>query len=206
MDKRARRNILTRDGTRRRALRIGAVLVRCVMSDNATRTARFATQIERGGVSLCTESWNSPPEAARRHPHTAQPAQTARLHKRARQKPQQRNPQQPHRTPRARQRTPQRPLWTPQQRRQTPQQWQRTPQPRRQTPQQRLRTPQPRRRNPWERPQNPSVEYFLNESPHQRIGNGIPLGPRDPPSDTGRRVVCRTRLGGVLRHYFRAAA
>lgn len=49
-----------------------------------------------------------------------------------------------------------------------------------------------------------SVEHFHEERPHHGIGNRIPFGPRDPPLEVGR-VMCRTRLGGVLRHFYRAA-
>jgi putative transposase len=46
------------------------------------------------------------------------------------------------------------------------------------------------------------------ERPHQGLGNGPPTGP--PPPDTAETptagdVVCDERLGGLLRHYRRAA-
>jgi putative transposase len=51
------------------------------------------------------------------------------------------------------------------------------------------------------------VDYYHTERPHQGKGN-VPLtGPRPPaPECAEGEVVCRERLGGVLRHYYRAAA
>jgi putative transposase len=58
------------------------------------------------------------------------------------------------------------------------------------------------------------VEHYHTERPHQGKGNA-PLnaaaaGPAPPPDDdedgeAGGEVRCRERLGGVLRHYYRAA-
>lgn len=50
------------------------------------------------------------------------------------------------------------------------------------------------------------LEHYHLERPHQGMGNRV-LGDRraaghDPPEDEGE-VVCRVRLGGVLRHYER---
>ena len=53
------------------------------------------------------------------------------------------------------------------------------------------------------------VRHFNIERPHQGIKNTIPVG--NPPAQKvkeGRRqgaVRCRTRLGGVLKHYYRVA-
>jgi putative transposase len=51
------------------------------------------------------------------------------------------------------------------------------------------------------------VEYYHTERPHQGKGN-VPLtGPPVPaPESAEGEVVCRERLGGVLRHYYRTAA
>jgi len=53
------------------------------------------------------------------------------------------------------------------------------------------------------------LEHYHLERPHQGLGNRL-LGDRqraghDPPEDEGE-VVCRVRLGGVLRHYERRSA
>jgi putative transposase len=47
------------------------------------------------------------------------------------------------------------------------------------------------------------VEHYHTERPHQGKGNA-PLIDLPPPAEG--EVVCRERLGGVLRHYYRAAA
>ena len=47
------------------------------------------------------------------------------------------------------------------------------------------------------------VEHFHFERPHQGIGNK-PIMHSDPPATTGE-IKCDTRLGGLLRHYHRAA-
>jgi putative transposase len=50
------------------------------------------------------------------------------------------------------------------------------------------------------------VEHYHTERPHQGKGN-VPLVADDPaPPPIDGEVVCRERLGGVLRHYYRAAA
>ena len=52
------------------------------------------------------------------------------------------------------------------------------------------------------------VEHFNHERPHQALGNRPPAG-HDPPAATAdptAGVVCRPRLGGLLRHYRRRAA
>src|SRR4030095_538105 len=48
------------------------------------------------------------------------------------------------------------------------------------------------------------VEHYHTERPHQGKGNAPLTGP--PSSPVEGEVVCRERLGGVLRHYFRVAA
>jgi hypothetical protein len=49
------------------------------------------------------------------------------------------------------------------------------------------------------------VEHYHTERPHQAMGNAPLIAPSSPaPGD--RKVVCRERLGGVLRHYYREAA
>jgi len=50
------------------------------------------------------------------------------------------------------------------------------------------------------------VEHYHTERPHQSKGN-VPLsGPRPEPSDKPPdEIVCRKRLGGLLKHYERAA-
>ncbi len=47
------------------------------------------------------------------------------------------------------------------------------------------------------------VEHYHFERPHQGIGNRLIIN-RSPPVVTGE-IKCDTRLGGLLRHYFRAA-
>jgi transposase InsO family protein len=53
------------------------------------------------------------------------------------------------------------------------------------------------------------VRHFNSERPHQGIKNTIPAGnpPMQKVEEGGRQgaVRCRTRLGGVLKHYYRAA-
>jgi putative transposase len=48
------------------------------------------------------------------------------------------------------------------------------------------------------------VEHYHTERPHQALGNE-PLARAAPRGHCDGRVVCRSRLGGVLRHYRRAA-
>jgi putative transposase len=52
------------------------------------------------------------------------------------------------------------------------------------------------------------LAHYHAERPHQGLGNRPPTGP--PPPDTAKTptagdVVCAERLGGLLRHYHRAA-
>jgi len=49
------------------------------------------------------------------------------------------------------------------------------------------------------------VEHYHTERPHQAMENRPLTGTGAAPPNTGE-VVCRERLGGVLRHYHRAAA
>jgi putative transposase len=50
------------------------------------------------------------------------------------------------------------------------------------------------------------VSHYLEERPHQSMGNR-PLSRtgNDPPPDKGR-ILCRQRLGGLLKHYYRKVA
>jgi putative transposase len=51
------------------------------------------------------------------------------------------------------------------------------------------------------------VEYYHTERPHQGKGNMPLTGPPEAvPESAEGEIVCRERLGGVLRHYHRAAA
>ena len=49
------------------------------------------------------------------------------------------------------------------------------------------------------------VEHYHRERPHQGLGNRLIRNTRPPPDPSGR-IVRRTRLGGVLKHYERRAA
>jgi putative transposase len=49
------------------------------------------------------------------------------------------------------------------------------------------------------------VEHYLAERPHQGLGNRLIDGELESASDEGE-ILCRQRLGGVLKHYYRAAA
>tara|TARA_R110000782_G_scaffold20675_3_gene55784 strand:- start:18060 stop:18467 length:408 start_codon:yes stop_codon:yes gene_type:complete len=52
------------------------------------------------------------------------------------------------------------------------------------------------------------LEHYHLERPHQGLGNRLVenrMPAHDPPRDEGE-VVCRARLGGVLRHYERRRA
>jgi putative transposase len=52
------------------------------------------------------------------------------------------------------------------------------------------------------------LEHYHSERPHQALGNVPPSGaPAGEPvgDDGGLRVVCEERLGGLLKHYRRAA-
>ena len=51
------------------------------------------------------------------------------------------------------------------------------------------------------------VEHYHTERPHQGLANGIVTGETLPaPPDSNDTVLCRTRLGGLLKHYHRTAA
>ncbi len=49
------------------------------------------------------------------------------------------------------------------------------------------------------------LSHYLTERPHQGKGNSVLTASGVPPPSTGA-IVCRRRLGGVLRHYHRRAA
>ena len=48
------------------------------------------------------------------------------------------------------------------------------------------------------------LEYYHQERPHQGLGNRLISG--EPPPPANGEILCRTRLGGLLKHYYRAAA
>ena len=53
------------------------------------------------------------------------------------------------------------------------------------------------------------VDYYNSCRPHSSCGNLPPARAapsRSPKCATGGPVVCETRLGGLLKHYYRAAA
>jgi putative transposase len=52
------------------------------------------------------------------------------------------------------------------------------------------------------------VEYYHRERPHQSLDNEliVKLPDEKPPDRNGDPVQCRTRLGGLLKHYYREAA
>jgi hypothetical protein len=49
-----------------------------------------------------------------------------------------------------------------------------------------------------------NADHGNRHRPHQGLGNRPPAGGPDPGPAAGR-VVCEERLGGLLRHYRRAA-
>jgi len=49
------------------------------------------------------------------------------------------------------------------------------------------------------------VEHYHQERPHQGLGNTL-LTCQPPPESCHGEIQCRTRLGGVLKHYYGAAA
>jgi len=53
---------------------------------------------------------------------------------------------------------------------------------------------------------NEYVAHYLDERPHQSLGNRPPCGTGPPPGKgSAESVVCQQRLGGLLKHYRRAA-
>jgi putative transposase len=51
------------------------------------------------------------------------------------------------------------------------------------------------------------VEHYHTERPHQGLGNRAITGEPPPaPPDSNDTLLCRTRLGGLLKHYHRIAA
>ena len=49
------------------------------------------------------------------------------------------------------------------------------------------------------------VEHYHTERPHQGLKNQLITG-EPPPALPCDEVMCRTRLGGLLKHYYRIAA
>jgi putative transposase len=51
------------------------------------------------------------------------------------------------------------------------------------------------------------AEHYHTERPHQGLGNSVITGePHPAPLDSNDTIVCRARLGGLLKHYHRVAA
>ena len=52
------------------------------------------------------------------------------------------------------------------------------------------------------------VEHYHTERPHQGLENKIVVTKATPPAppDSKDTLLCRTRLGGLLKHYHRTAA
>ena len=48
------------------------------------------------------------------------------------------------------------------------------------------------------------LEHYHQERPHQGLGNRLISG--EPPPNGKGEIHCRTRLGGLLKHYYRDAA
>lgn len=49
------------------------------------------------------------------------------------------------------------------------------------------------------------IEYYNQERPHQGLDNRRITEPAVPPPTKGR-ILCRQRLGGLLKSYYRKAA
>jgi len=50
------------------------------------------------------------------------------------------------------------------------------------------------------------VAHYHEERPHQGLENRLVIGQHPPaPPDADGQIHCRTRLGGLLKHYYRAA-
>jgi putative transposase len=49
------------------------------------------------------------------------------------------------------------------------------------------------------------VAHYHEERPHQGLGNRLLHG-QPPPESSDSSIQCRTRLGGLLKHYHREAA
>ena len=47
------------------------------------------------------------------------------------------------------------------------------------------------------------VDHYLTERNYQAMGNRLPIPGREI-GEKAREVVCRERLGGLLRYYFRS--
>ena len=50
------------------------------------------------------------------------------------------------------------------------------------------------------------VAHYHEERPHQGLDNRLLRGEPPPGNDGEGPVLCRTRLGGLSKHYYRAAA
>jgi len=48
-------------------------------------------------------------------------------------------------------------------------------------------------------------QFYNHERPHQGLGNRTIIQPLKTPPSTGR-ILCRERLGGLLKSYYRKAA
>jgi putative transposase len=53
---------------------------------------------------------------------------------------------------------------------------------------------------------NEYVDYFNTERPHQAMNNCPLTAPAETPALAEGKILCRERLGGMLRHYYRKAA
>ena len=49
------------------------------------------------------------------------------------------------------------------------------------------------------------IAHYHAERPHQGKGNVLLFPPTEPPAYPNQRVVCKERLGGLLKYYARAA-
>ncbi len=50
------------------------------------------------------------------------------------------------------------------------------------------------------------IEHYHRERNHQGIGNALIERPPEQPADGATSITCRSRLGGLLKFYHRAAA
>jgi len=51
-----------------------------------------------------------------------------------------------------------------------------------------------------------TVTFYNQERPHQAMGNKFIQPQFNNPPDTKGKITCRSRLGGMLNHYYRNAA
>jgi putative transposase len=49
------------------------------------------------------------------------------------------------------------------------------------------------------------LDYYHQERPHQSLGNKPLVGSNPDPPTVGK-IVCKERLGGLLKHYYRKAS